>query len=188
MQILAKLIVATAILFSTCLINPEVAVNKPGAIEVVGVNDGDTVTVFFADEKRQQKIRLATIDAPEYAQPYGKKSRQYLSDLVFKKKIRLRELGRDKYGRIIGEIFIDEKNINVEQIKSGFAWHYKHHERQQSYKERVIYSEAEKYAREQRLGVWQDDNPIPPWEYRRNPPRNQKKQNRSEILTEQEYE
>ncbi len=188
MQILAKLIVASAILFSTCFIKPDVAENKPGAIEVVGVNDGDTVTVLFADEKRQQKVRLATIDAPEYSQPYGKKSREHLSDLVFRKKIRLREMGRDKYGRIIGEIFLDEKNINVEQIRSGFAWHYKHHERQQTFKERVIYSQAEKYAREKRLGVWQDRDPIPPWDFRRENPRNQKKQNRSEMLTEHEYE
>lgn len=176
MQIIAKLIVATAILFSTCFIKPATVQNEVRLIEVVGVNDGDTVTVFFVNEKRQQKIRLATIDAPEYAQPYGRKSRQHLSDLVYRKMIKLKELGRDKYGRIIGEIFLNEKNINVEQIKSGFAWHYKHHEGQQSFEERLIYSQAEKYARENRLGVWQDDNPIPPWDYRRETPRNGKKQ------------
>ncbi len=172
MQILAKLVVATTILFSTCFVNPETKKIEAAGIEVVGISDGDTLTVLYRNEKRQQKIRLATIDAPEYSQAYGTKSRQHLSDLVFRKQVTIRKISDDRYGRVVAEVFLDGKNINVEQIKSGNAWHYKHHEKQQTPKERLIYSAAEEFARENKLGIWQDKNPMPPWDYRKHNPRN----------------
>ena len=215
MQFLAKIVVVYAILFSTCLVKPETSreqiapeatpieeveekkiekteddEGKKPTFKVVGVNDGDTITVLYVDgdEKKEQKIRLATIDAPEYYQPYGKKSRQNLSDLVWKKEVRIREMGRDRYGRIIGEVFVEGKNINAEQIRNGYAWHYKRHQKQQSFAEREIYSKAEKYARENKLGFWQMKYPKPPWVYRKQNPRNPKKEKRSEMLIEKDYE
>ena len=207
MHILAKLIVAGAALLSTCLVNPEVVKkeksppeplpaadsDKPAkgqvVFEVVGVNDGDTVTVLLKtdEEKKQRKIRLATIDAPEYNQPFGKKSRRHLSDLVYRKEITINKMGQDRYGRIIAEIFVDGKNINVEQIRNGYAWHYKRHQRQQTYEQRIVYSQAQNEAKEKRLGIWQLKKPIPPWAYRKRNPRKTENK-RMELLTEQDYD
>ena len=208
MYLLAKIFISVVLLLSTCYVRPvakpdETGVNneKPSAskhadpektksdaenpkektLKVVGVNDGDTITVFDQENKKQFKIRLATIDAPEYTQAFGKKSRRNLSDLVYKKEITVNSFGKDRYGRLIGEIFLDGKNINLAQIQSGYAWHYKRHQKQQTYAKRLIYAQAQKDAKENRLGVWQYDNPIPPWAYRKKNPRSDRK-NRIETL------
>ena len=105
-------------------------------VEVVGVNDGDTITVFDKDTRNQFKVHLATIDAPEYKQPFGKKSRQSLSDLVYKKQITLDRKGVDYFGRVLAEVYVGGTNVNVEQIKRGWAWHYKKYAKSQSASER----------------------------------------------------
>lgn len=135
--------------------------------EVVGVNDGDTITVRMIDTGRQERVRLATIDAPEMNQPYGQAAKKSLSDLVFGKNIRLEIVDRDQYGRIVGEVFVDGMNINTEQIRRGFAWHYKQFERQQTEEQRQIYSSVQEIARQARSGLWRDQNPVPPWEWRK---------------------
>lgn len=202
MHLLAKIFISVPLLFSTCFVRQEVKTDqtevdtetirttekeprderentrassdeKP-TIKVVGVNDGDTITVFDEENNKQFKIRLATIDAPEYTQAFGKKSRQHLSDLVFNKRILINSYGKDRYGRLIGEVFVEGKNINVAQIKNGYAWHYKRHQKQQTIKQRLIYSRAQDEAKDKRLGIWQYDNPVPPWAYRKKSPRNQK--------------
>jgi endonuclease YncB( thermonuclease family) len=135
--------------------------------EVVGVNDGDTITVRMIDTGRQERVRLATIDAPEMNQPYGKAAKKSLSDLVFGKKIRLEIMDRDQYGRVVGEVFADGLNVNIEQIRKGFAWHYKEYQRQQTEEQKQVYSAAEETARQMRVGLWRDQNPEPPWLFRK---------------------
>jgi len=174
MQIFAKVFVACVVFFSTCFVQPEAVTDKQLA-EVVGINDGDTITVVFAHDGIQKKIRLATIDAPEYNQPFGRKSRQNLSDLAYRKNAIIISKGEDRYKRIVGEVLVGDVNLNVEQIKQGFAWYYKHHQKQQTPEERIIYSKAEDLAREKKIGLWSDENPIPPWDYRNN--RKDKKKN-----------
>jgi endonuclease YncB( thermonuclease family) len=87
---------------------------------VVGVSDGDSVTVIDAN-KTQYKIRLAGIDAPEKAQAYGQKSKQSLSDLVFGKQVDVEWSKRDRYGRTVGKLMLGGVDINLEQIKNGMA-------------------------------------------------------------------
>ncbi|MCB1024450.1 MAG: thermonuclease family protein [Acidobacteria bacterium] len=164
MQILAKLLVVTTMFFSTCLVRPEAV---SGTSEVVGVSDGDTITVIDHAKNIRLKIRLATIDAPESNQAFGARSKQSLSELVYKKNVTLKSFGNDKYGRVIAEVFVDGKNINVEQIKRGLAWHYKHHEKQQTAAERLIYSKAQDFAKENRIGLWAESDPVPPWDFRK---------------------
>ncbi|HUF03124.1 MAG TPA: thermonuclease family protein [Aridibacter sp.] len=135
--------------------------------EVVGVNDGDTITVRFLDSGEQMKIRLATIDAPEQGQPSGAQAKKSLSDLVFGKRVRIEEVDRDRYGRIVGEVFAGNLNVNVEQIRRGFAWHYREFERQQSPEMRSIYAFAEDTAKQSRSGLWRIQNPVPPWSWRK---------------------
>ncbi|QQS40279.1 MAG: thermonuclease family protein [Acidobacteriota bacterium] len=135
--------------------------------EVVGVNDGDTIAVRFLDSGEQMKVRLATIDAPEQGQPFGAQAKKSLSDLVFGKRVRIVEVDRDRYGRIVGEVFDGNLNVNVEQIRRGFAWHFKEYQRQQTPEMRSIYSRAEDAAKQSRNGLWREQNPVPPWMWRK---------------------
>ena len=126
---------------------------------VVGVHDGDTITLLLAGNQ-QLKIRLAQIDAPENSQAFGQRSKQSLSELVFNKTIHVKKEAVDKYGRTVGMLFIGEFDVNREQIKRGMAWAYRKYLHDQS----LI--QVEKAARQAKVGLWTDPNPMPPWEYR----------------------
>ena len=132
---------------------------------VVGVADGDTVTVLDAD-KVQHKIRLSGIDAPEKAQAFGNRSKESLSELVFSKDVQVETNKRDRYGRDVGKVLINGVDANLAQVQRGFAWHYKAYEREQSANDRKLYDLAESEARAFRRGLWSDVNPEPPWDYR----------------------
>jgi len=133
--------------------------------KVVGVHDGDTATVLDKD-KRQYKFRFNGIDAPELKMDFGQKSKQNLSDLIFGKEVTVKYSKEDKYKRFVGNIYIDGKDVNLEQIKAGLAWHYKKYADEQTEKDRIAYSEAEIKAKEAKLGFWSMPNHIPPWDYR----------------------
>ncbi|MFA5921122.1 MAG: thermonuclease family protein [Methylococcaceae bacterium] len=137
----------------------------PGAAEileghVVAVHDGDTVTLLIAGNQ-QVKIRLVQIDAPETSgQAFGQRSQQSLSDIVFNKNVRVEKDTIDKYGRTVGTIFVDGLDANREQVKRGMAWAYRKYLHDQSL------LEVEDEARRAKIGLWSDQNPMPPWEYR----------------------
>ena len=133
---------------------------------VVRITDGDTLVVLDAN-KVQYKIRLVGIDAPEKKQAYGKKSKENLSDLVAGKFVIVEYDKLDRYKRVLGKILLNSKDMNLEQIKSGMAWHYKKYQKEQSQSDRMLYSEAEVDARNAKRGLWYDPSPIPPWEYRK---------------------
>lgn len=126
---------------------------------VVGVHDGDTVTLLMAGNQ-QVKIRLAQIDAPESDQAFGQRSKESLSDMVFNKNIRVEKETIDKYGRTVGTIFVDGLDANREQIRRGMAWAYQKYMHDQSL------LQVEDQARKSKVGLWSDANPMPPWEYR----------------------
>jgi len=132
---------------------------------VIGVSDGDTITVLDADKVRH-KIRLAGIDAPEKAQPFGQASKQSLSDLVFGKLVTVDSAKTDRYGREIGKVVVDGTDANLEQIKRGLAWHYKQYQRDQPPDDLITYSEAEQIASDWHLGLWHDTAPMAPWVFR----------------------
>ena len=132
---------------------------------VVRVTDGDTIVVLGLDNA-QHKIRLVGIDAPERGQAYGTKSKEYLSDSVAGKFVVVVYDKRDRYERILGKVLLSGKEMNLEQIRAGLAWHYKKYQNEQSPSDRELYSEAEIEAREAKRGLWHDPEPAPPWEYR----------------------
>jgi len=132
---------------------------------VVGVADGDTITVLDAD-KVQHKIRLTGIDAPEKKQPFGNRSKQSLSDMAFNKTVTVETDKRDRYGRELGKVLVSGKDVNLEQVRAGFAWHYKAYERTQSATDRQAYADAENEAKAAKRGLWVDPEPMPPWEWR----------------------
>jgi len=134
--------------------------------KVVKITDGDTLYVLDANSE-QHKIRLAGIDAPERKQAYGLASRKHLASIVAGKQVRIEYQKRDRYGRIVGKVLLDGIDVCLEQVKVGFAWHYKKYQHEQSAEGRELYADAEISAREERLGLWRENNPNPPWEYRR---------------------
>ena len=134
--------------------------------KVVGVADGDSLTVLD-NNKTQHKIRLQGIDAPEKAQAFGQKSKQSLHQLVHNKQVTVEFQKKDKYGRTVGKVLINGNDICLEQIKLGMAWHYTQYATEQPKEDRIAYQQAELAARGQALGIWKDQNAIPPWEFRK---------------------
>jgi endonuclease YncB( thermonuclease family) len=133
---------------------------------VVGVADGDTITVLD-QQKNTYKIRLQGIDAPEKKQAFGEKSKQSLHDLVHGKQVRIEYDKEDKYGRIVGKITLDDLDICLQQLVLGMAWHYKKYQNEQSVADRVVYNDAELKSKSLKLGLWADETPMPPWEFRK---------------------
>lgn len=137
---------------------------------VVSIADGDTVTVLDATN-RQHKIRLAGIDAPEKAQPFGQRSRQNLGDLVFGRTVTVEYEKQDRYGRTVGKVLVNGVDANLEQIKAGMAWWYEKYRREQSAEDQQRYAEAEQQARAGRIGLWSGPLPVvAPWDWRKMPP------------------
>jgi endonuclease YncB( thermonuclease family) len=132
---------------------------------VVGVSDGDTVTVLDADNK-PHKIRLSGIDAPEKEQAYGQKSKESLSELVFGKSVDVEWRKQDRYGRTVGKIMLGGVDICLEQLKRGMAWHYKQYQQEQTAQDRLSYAESETLARSMGTGLWQDAEPVEPSVFR----------------------
>lgn len=133
--------------------------------KVVDVHDGDTVTVLDPNGKKFH-IRLQGIDAPELKQAYGAASQENLSRMVLDKQVTIVWTKVDKYKRTVGTIMLDGRDINIEQVKAGLAWHFKKYADEQPAQDRVTYARAEEEARGVKLGLWQDPNPTPPGDYR----------------------
>lgn len=134
---------------------------------VVGVADGDTLTVLDKG-RRQHRIRLAGIDAPEKRQDFGQRSKQSLSELAYRQNVLVDISKQDRYGRSVGKVLRGSVDVNLEQVRRGLAWHYKDYQKEQSPVDRRAYGDAEKEARCLRRGLWTLSDPMPPWEYRRN--------------------
>lgn len=135
--------------------------------KVVGVTDGDTITVLD-DSHTQFKIRLAGIDAPEKKQPFGQVSKKMLSDLVFQKMVQVEWKKQDRYGRLVGKVIVEQRDVNLEQVKYGLAWFYRKYQHELSPADRIAYDEAEVMAQQNKQGLWVYPNPMPPWEFRKN--------------------
>jgi endonuclease YncB( thermonuclease family) len=126
---------------------------------VVGVSDGDTITVMH--EGKGEKIRLYGVDCPEKKQAFGKKAKQFTSDMVFKKTVDVTPVNNDRYGRTIAWITHSGKVLNEELLKAGLAWHYKRYSKEQKL------AKLEDCARQKRVGLWSDPRAVTPWEFRK---------------------
>lgn len=127
----------------------------------MSVHDGDTITVLV--ERRQVKVRLADIDAPELGQPFGANSKRSLSELCFGKTAVLDVRGRDRYQRTIAQVTCAGTDANAEQVRRGMAWTYTRYAPADS----PLYA-AQAAARTELRGLWVDRSPVPPWDWRRN--------------------
>ncbi len=132
---------------------------------VVGVADGDTLTVLDAD-KHQHRIRLNGIDAPETGQAFSEVAKQNLSSLVFGRDVSVVWVKADRYGRLVGTVTIASVNVNLEQLRAGLAWYYRDYAADVAAENQVLYSAAEAEARAAKRGLWRDISPLAPWVYR----------------------
>ena len=129
--------------------------------KVVGVSDGDTITVLDNLDKGKFRIRLDKIDAPEKKQAFGNKAKQFLSALIFGKQVTVRYKAVDRYGRIVGVVYCDGVEINLVMVQNGYAWHYCHYDKTPEY------IQAEKQARADKKGLWVSPVPVNPYEFRK---------------------
>lgn len=130
--------------------------------KVVAVLDGDTFIVVDSNNF-QQRIRLSGVDAPEKNQNYGQKAKYALSSLIYYKTVVVNYANYDKYGRIIGLVYVNSENINEQMLKLGFGWAYLKYLDASN----IHYKDLERNARNSKFGLWNDNQPIPPWEFRK---------------------
>lgn len=144
--------------------------------KVVSIADGDTITVLDSDHQ-QHKIRLSGIDAPEKRQPFGQKSKEHMSQLVFDKQVNVVWAKHDRYQRIIGKVMVADPacskpdcpktvDAGLSQISVGLAWWYRQYAREQLSGDRQRYEIAESEAKARQAGLWTEKEPMPPWEWR----------------------
>lgn len=122
---------------------------------VVNVADGDTITVLDSSRK-QHRIRFLHIDAPESSQAYGRVAQKALSQKTSKRQVQIKYKTKDRYGRILGEVFLNGESVNLWMVQNGYAWPY------YRYEPPSYYIEAFKTAKLLGNGLWQDPNPIEP--------------------------
>jgi endonuclease YncB( thermonuclease family) len=132
---------------------------------VVGVADGDTITVLDAGHE-QVKVRLNGIDAPESGQAFGQVSKANLSRLVFGQDVVVQWTKSDRYGRRLGTVMVGALNANLEQLRAGLAWYYRAYASDVPAALRLSYDAAESEAKAAKRGLWHDMAPIAPWDYR----------------------
>ena len=147
--------------FSLLLMIPSMLFAQVLSGKVVKIADGDTFTLLVNNHD-QVKVRLDGIDTPENKQSFGNKAKQYLSSMIWGVPVTVKVLKKDRYGRSIGKVSTAKvKDVNLEMIKAGYAWHYKEYNKDKSY------ASAENNARKRKLGIWKDKNPIKPQVFRK---------------------
>ena len=141
--------------------------------QVVNIVDGDTLDVVNLDGQKL-RIRLLGIDTPELKQRFGYESFLYLKKMLNGKSVKIISKPKDNkpytlgyYKRIIGKVILNGRDINLEMIEKGMAWHFKKYKKSQSIEDRYSYNKAENNAKKKKIGLWTDHSPLAPWEWRK---------------------
>ena len=137
------------------------ATNESFKAMVIGAYSGDTIVVTLSNNK-QLKVRLEGIDCPEIDQEYGDSAKKVTVGLCFKKDVRIEKVGIDTYGRTLAYVYIGDLCLNKELLRLGMAWHYK------EYNADPELAKLEDEARNNKVGLWRQDKPQSPWDFRRN--------------------
>lgn len=106
-------------------------------------------------------MRLAEIDAPELRQPFGRQSKQSLADLCFQEQAKVEQISRDRYGRSVGKVECRNVDASAHQVATGMAWVYVRYSKPDS----PLYP-LQDAAKAAKHGLWADNEPAPPWEWR----------------------
>jgi micrococcal nuclease len=129
---------------------------------VIAIGDGDTLTLLV--DHKPIKVRLAEIDAPESKQSFGSRSRQSLAAVCFQKPATVTTVSHDRYGRLVGYVTCAETDAQAHQVSTGMAWVFDRYSKPDS----PLYA-LQSTAKAARIGLWSDQTPIPPWEWRKKP-------------------
>lgn len=142
--------------------SPALAIGRPVTVRVVAVTDGDTVRVLTAD-RREYRVRLSEIDAPESGQPYGRASKAALSRIVFDRTVAIVPVDQDRYGRTVARIRVGALDASVEMLRQGAAWVFL------AYNHDKTLIPIEARARASKVGLWAlpPTERVAPWEWRR---------------------
>ncbi len=128
--------------------------------EVIKVSDGDTIHVQL--KNKDVKVRLYGIDTPESKQEYGEDATKLLASLIDGKTVTIYVMDEDKYNRLVCKVFYQGKYINLVMVQEGAAWWYKKYA-----KKDVEFEIAEKWAKDNKIGLWKNDKPMAPWKWRK---------------------
>lgn len=173
---LAGTLLLIGLIMALFLLRPSEPLRRPGepppaaGDRVTAVKDGDTVVVTPADGGDPYTCRLYGIDTPETqkrgkpGQPFGEEATEELKRLVLGRVVNVKLTGEKTYNRQVGVIERDGMNVNLEMVRRGYAWAYVQYLRRPH---ASGYLKAEEEARRERIGLWQDHNPTPPWEFRK---------------------
>ena len=139
-------------------------VSIPGRI--TGIVEGATIKVRILG-KPQIKVRIAFIDAPEKGQAFDQRAKQAMSELVFGKNVVLQPYTIDRSGHLVAPVFIDGQDAGLELLKQGLCWVHEKNIGEASALVQTRYRNAQDAAQAQKVGLWQDPAPVPPWEWRK---------------------
>jgi endonuclease YncB( thermonuclease family) len=164
----------TPLLFAVLFLSAAPALAQVNAFSarVVGIIDGDTITVL-APKDKEYKVRLAGIDAPEVGQEFGRKAREYLGELINGKNVTIVGKKTERDGELVAQVFVYDESSNQSRdvgysvLTNGLAWHNKESQNEQTNGDRKRYAEGEEMARGVKLHIWSLPNPLPPWEHRK---------------------
>lgn len=174
MNRLSNVILLLCLAYNVCLAESEITG------KVVGIMDGDTIKIVT--DSVQKKIRLYGIDCPEKNQAFGNKAKQFLSEIISGQNVKIIQEDVDRYGRIVGTVYFNNRCINEEIIKNGYAWVYRYYCKKSFC---TNWIEIENQSKSNGIGLWSQKNPIPPWEFRHN--FKEKKSNTENNATIQEF-
>ncbi|MDF2463616.1 MAG: hypothetical protein K0Q43_1851 [Ramlibacter sp.] len=129
---------------------------------VVAISDGDTLKARCGEPGayEQVTVRLAEIDAPEKRQAFGRRSKEALSALCFGSQAAIQPVTLDRYGRTVARVECKGQDAGSEQVRMGMAWRFVRYSKDASFQP------LEDAAREARMGLWADPEPVPPWDWR----------------------
>ena len=153
-----KSVIAIKYILLTLVFLPQLLLAESFAGKCIGISDGDTISVLR--NQQSVRVRLEGIDSLEKGQEFSSVATKFTSSLAFGHKVSVQIKEYDRYGRIVGRVFVGEKDLSRELVKAGLAWHYK------QYSSDRALAAAENQARNVRVGLWSLPNPKPPWEYR----------------------
>lgn len=128
--------------------------------KVTKIIDGDSIIVV-GDDKKEYEVQIEGTDAPESKQPFGKESTEALTKMLKDKKVKVSWEKADNFDRLLAQVYVDDKHANLEMIKLGMAWHFKR------YNKSEVLAKAETEAKEAKRGLWADEKPTAPWDYRK---------------------
>src|SRR5215467_12729857 len=131
--------------------------------KVIEVNSGDVITIFNLN--RPVRVRLLGVDAPEMNQAFGDVAKKHLSDLVFEKSVLVEYTGIGADRSLTGRVLLNNADIGAQMIRDGVAWFDSSNGNRLSANDREIYQQSEQAARNEKRGLWKEDNPVAPWEF-----------------------